>query len=57
MVYHEIPLQKLALYGIKGVSLNCNESYISDRSQCIVDGLIASSRQSIKSGVPQSSVL
>ena len=40
-----------------GTSLNCFESYLSDRSQCIVDGLIASSRQSIKSGVPQGSIL
>ena len=35
----------------------CNKSHLSDRSQCILDGLITSSRQSIKSGVPQGSVL
>ena len=57
MVDHEILLQNFALYGIKGTALNWFESYLSDRSQCIVDRLIASSRQSIKSGVPQGSVL
>ena len=57
VVDHEILLQKLALYGIKGTALNWFRSYLSDRSQCIVDGLITSSRQSIKSGVPQGSVL
>ena len=57
VVDHEILLQKLALYGIKGTALNWFKSYLSDRSQCIVDGLITSSRQSIKSGVPQGAVL
>ena len=57
MVEHEILLQKLALYGIKGTALNLFKSYLWDRSKCIVDGLITSSRQSIKSGVPQGSVL
>ena len=57
MVYHEIFLHKLALYGIKGAALNWFKSFLSDRSQCIVDGLIMSSHQSIKSGAPQGSVL
>ena len=57
VVGHEILLQNLAQYGIKGTALNWFESYPSGRSQCIVDALIASSRQSIKSGVPQDSVL
>ena len=37
--------------------INWFETYLSDCSQCIKDGLIASSHQSIKSGVPQGSVL
>ena len=54
---HEMLLQKLALYGVRGTTLHWFESYHSNRSQCVVDGLKVSSRQSVKSGVPQGSVL
>ena len=54
-VDHEVRLQKITLYGVKGISLRWFESYF--RSQCILDGLKVSSRQSIKSSVPQGSVL
>ena len=57
VVDHEMLLQKLALYGVRGISLRWFESYLSNRSQCVVDGLKVSSRQSVKSGVPQGSVL
>ena len=57
VVDHEMFLQKLALYGVRGTSLRWFESYLSNRSRCIVDGLKVSSRQSVKSGVPQGSVL
>ena len=57
VVDHEILLQKLALYGVRGTSLRWFESYLSNRSQCIVNGLSVSSRQSVKSGVPRGSVL
>ena len=57
VVDHEILPQKLALYGVKDTPLRWFESYLSNRSQCIVDGLKVSSRQSVKSGVPQGSVL
>ena len=50
-------LQKLALYGVRGTSLRWFESYLSNRSQCVVDGLKGSSRQSLESGVPQGSML
>ena len=56
-VDHEMLLQKLALYSVKGTSLRWFEAYHSNRSQCVVDGLKVSSRQSVKSGVPQGSVL
>ena len=57
VVDHEMLLQKLALYGVRGTSLRWFESYLSNRSQCVVDGLKVSSGQSVKSGVPQGSVL
>ena len=50
-------MQKLALYGVRGTSLRWFESCLSNRSQCIVDGLKVSSHHSVKSGVPQGSVL
>ena len=46
VVDHEILLQILALYGVRGISLRWFESYLSNRSQCVVDGLKMSSRQS-----------
>ena len=57
VVDHEILLQKMALYGVRGTTLHWFESYLSNRSQCVVDGLKVSSRQSVKNGVPQGSVL
>ena len=57
VVDHEILLQKLAIYGVRGTSLRWFESYLSNRSQCIVEGLKMSSPQTIKCGVPQGSVL
>ena len=57
VVDHEMLLQKLALYGVRGTSLRWLKSYLSNRSQCVVDGLKVSSRQSVKSGVPQGSLL
>ena len=54
VVDHEILLQKLAIYGVRGISFRWFESYLSNRSQCIVK---TSNRQTIKSGVPQGSVL
>ena len=53
----EMLLQNLFLYGVRGTSLRWFESYLSNRSQCVVYGLKVSSRQSVKSGVPQGSVL
>ena len=52
VVDHELPL-----YGVRGTSFRWFESYLSNRSHCVVDGLKVSSRQSVKSGVPQGSVL
>ena len=49
--------KKMALYGVRGTSLRWFESYLSNRFQCIADGLKMSSRQSVKSIVPRGSVL
>ena len=49
VVDHEILLQKLALYGVRGTSLHWFESYLSNRSQCVVDGWV----ESVKSPVSQ----
>ena len=57
VVDHEILLQKLAIYVVRGTSFRRFESYLSNRSQCIMDGLKMSSRQTIKCDVPQGSVL
>ena len=56
VVDHEILLKTLALYGVRGTALRWFESYLSNRSQCIVDGLKVSSRQAVKRGVLQGSV-
>ena len=53
VIDHEMCLQKLALYGVRGTSLRWFESYLSIRFQSIVDGLKMSSHQSVKSGVPK----
>ena len=42
---------------LRGTSLRWFESYLSNRSHCIVDGLKMSSRQTIKIGILQESVL
>ena len=57
VVDHDIFLQKLAVYGIKGKDLRWFESYLSNRCQCIVDGMNVSKTEFVTSGVPQGSVL
>ena len=56
-VSHEILLNKLELYGIRGLTLNWFKSYLSDRDQvCVVHGYI-SEPPIISCGVPQGSIL
>ena len=57
VVDHEILLQKLALYGIRDKWLSWFESHLFKRSQCIINGQNVSRKQTVKSGVPQGSVL
>lgn len=56
-VDHTILLDKLFNIGIRGVSHEWFKSYLSDRKQCVRINSILSEMGTIKSGVPQGSVL
>ena len=56
-VDHEILLEKLLLFGIKGSAFQLLKSYLCPRSQkCEVNGVI-SNESNVKCGVPQGSIL
>jgi hypothetical protein len=54
---HAILLDKLQMYGIRGVALNWFESYLDCRCQFTVLNCVRSEFRHIKAGVPQGSVL
>ena len=56
-VNHEILLEKLYYYGIRGVAHKWFKSYLSERMQCTEIGNTRSKFDFVKSGVPQGSVL
>ena len=56
-VNHEILLNKLDHYGIRGTALHWFHSYLSDRKQFVFHNGESSKLQSINCGVPQGSVL
>ena len=56
-VDHVILLRKLAHYGIRGTALKWFESYLSNWEQYVTYNGISSSKQRIKCGVPQGSIL
>ena len=56
-INHKILLSKLNFYGIRGKALQWFESYLANRSQVICYKETVSSKNTIKCGVPQGSVL
>ena len=56
-VNHKILVDKLRVYGIRGLPLQLLESYLSNRFQCVRVGSESSSHCLINVGVPQGSVL
>ena len=56
-VNHNILLQKLEHYGIRGVVLKWFQSYLEDRKQFVSIGNVRSDTSYISCGVPQGSVL
>lgn len=56
-VNHEILLEKLEIYGIRGLALSWFASYLTNRSQCVIYNGCESNHRCIKCGVPQGSIL
>ena len=57
MVDHDILLDKLQYYGIRGLAHTWLKSYLSDRKQYVSLSGIDSHTGSLKYGVPQGSIL
>ena len=56
-VDHEILLQKLFHYGVRGCALDWFRSYLCGRKQYVTYKNVSSDTKSINSGVPQGSTL
>ena len=56
-VNHEVLLDKMFIYGIRGLPLEWFKSYLSDRKQFVAVGSSRSSLKTTNIGVPQGSIL
>ena len=56
-VNHSILFEKMEFYGVRGLSLQWFQSYLSDREQYVEYNNIHSSKDIITCGVPQGSIL
>ena len=56
-VQHRILLDKLFMYGVRGLPLRWLDSYLSDRKQYVKIGSAQSEARTITTGVPQGSVI
>ena len=54
---HEILLNKLRRYGVRGIALSWFKDYLSNRKQYVFHNKNESSPQTIQCGVPQGSIL
>ena len=56
-VNHSFLIKKLRIFGIKNIALNWIESYLTNRTQQTQIGNDLSTERSVKTGVPQGSIL
>lgn len=56
-VHHELLLEKLDKYGIRGLQKSWFQSYLSNRSQCVEIERVRSTWETVTRGVPQGSIL
>ena len=57
LINHDILLEKLNYYGVRGIALEWFKSYLTDRQQYVTVGDGTSAKESVNLGVPQGSIL
>lgn len=56
-VQHHILIEKLEMYGIRGVAVNSMKNYLTNRYQCVSVNGLSSIQLRIQYGVPEGSIL